>query len=47
MYCHVQGIINVDGDRTYKIKHKFEDKTRIRYVVLKEEASECQCLCHF
>jgi len=47
MYCHVQGITNVEDDRTYEIKHNCESKTRIRYVVHNEQTSECQCSCHF
>ncbi|KAJ8419723.1 hypothetical protein Cgig2_020784 [Carnegiea gigantea] len=47
MYCHVQGITNVEGDRTYEIKHNYENKTRINYVVYNEPTSECQCSWHF
>ncbi|KAJ8437687.1 hypothetical protein Cgig2_028625 [Carnegiea gigantea] len=46
MYCHVQGTTNVEGDRTYQIKHNYESKTRIHYVVYNECTSECQCSCH-
>ncbi|KAJ8424086.1 hypothetical protein Cgig2_012694 [Carnegiea gigantea] len=47
MYCHVQGITIIESDRDYEIKHNYENKTRIPYVVHNEETSECQCSCHF
>lgn len=47
MYCHMQGIRNMEGDHTYDTKHNVEDKTRIHYVVHNVESSECQCLFHF
>ena len=46
IYCHVQGITNLEDDRIYEIKHSYENKMRIRYVVHNEHTSECRCSCH-
>jgi len=47
MYCHVLGVTNVEGDWTYEIKHNYENKTRIHYVVYNEKSSKYKCSCHF
>jgi len=41
IYCDVQDITSVEGDRTYQIKHNYENKTRICYVMYNERTSEC------
>ena len=41
MYCDVPGIFNVEDDQTYQIKHNYENKTRICYVMYNERTSEC------
>jgi len=47
MYCYVQGIANIEGTRTYEIKHNYKNKMRIPYVVHNKESFEYQCPCHF
>jgi len=46
MYYHVQGTNNEKGDHTYEIKHSYENKTMICYVVHNDESSEYQSSCH-
>ena len=46
MYYHLQGITNVKDDWTYEIKHSYENKPRICYVVYNEPTFECECSCH-
>ena len=47
MYCDVHGVTNIEGDRTYQIKHNYENKMRICASVYNERTSECRCSCLF